>query len=108
MIIIPCRTDLAHYEMSIPLDGTTFGLEFRWNTREGVWYFDVKTEAGDIVEAGIKVVLDWPLMSRCVDPRRPPGRFLASDTTQRDLAPGLTDLGDRVRLYYVSPDDLTF
>lgn len=101
MLIIPARSDLPDQEMSISLDGLTFVLRFRWSAREGCQYFDVLDAQGVPIYMGIKVVLRLPLGDRCTDPRRPPGTFIAFDTSGKGLPPGLNDLGDRVELYYI-------
>jgi hypothetical protein len=101
MMLIPTAPKTPHYSMQVPLEGTGYTLEFRWNTRESAWYMHVKTDIGDEILDSLKVVVSWPLGFRSQDARRPPGCFLAQDTSGLGLDPGLNDLGDRVQLYYV-------
>jgi len=105
-VLIPCRPDLSHYDMQVVLSNITYTLEFRWNTREGYWYMDIKDETEDPILAGIKVVIEWPLGIRTVDSRRPPGVFFAIDTTNQQRDPGVNDLGDRVKLVYFDESEL--
>jgi hypothetical protein len=102
MLKIPLRPDLTHYDQKIVLDGIECTLEFRWNTRESAWYMHIKTAVGDDIIDSIKVVVSWPLGARSTDTRRPPGFFIATDTSGAQLDPGIADLGDRVSLYYVT------
>lgn len=106
-VIIPCRPDLTWYDMQVVLEDVTYTLEFRWNARELCWYMDLKAEDDDPIVTSVKVVVDFPLCNRVNDPRRPSGYFLANDTVNlvgRD--PGITDLGDRVRLLYLTLDEI--
>lgn len=105
-IVVPCRPDLTHYDMSLVLDETTYILEFRWSTREGSWYIDLKEQDETPITMGVKVVPNLPLGARHQDLRRPPGWFVARDTSGKGLPPGQRDLGDRVQLYYLTKADL--
>lgn len=106
-VILPCRTDINHYDMQVVLDGVAYTLEFHWSYREESWFLDVKTEAGDPIYVGQKVVIDWGLgRGRCRDPRFPPGLIIAVDSTSRDENPGLNDLGGRVQLLYYPAAEL--
>lgn len=100
MLTVPCRPDLTNYELQCDLDGATYTLSFLWNTRESCWYFDLADAAGDIIVASVKVVVNFPLIFRVTDPRRPPGFFTAQDTTGKGRNPGIADLGDRVAFLY--------
>lgn len=107
MLTIPARTDLPDYQMEIALDGLTYSLRLRWNTREQAWYLTLLDETDDPIQdfCNVKVVVNAPIGSRSVDPRRPPGFFVAMDSTNLHTDPGFTDLGDRVQLYYLEASD---
>lgn len=106
MVEIPCRPDLSHYDMQCVLDNVTYTLEFRWNTRAGAWYLDLRAEDGTPIYTSLKVVVGFPLGARCASDDRLPGRLIAFDTTNRDANPGITDLGDRVKLLYYPAAEL--
>jgi hypothetical protein len=91
--------------MQVVLDGSTFTLEFRWNTREQAWYLNVSDEAGVLIRGSVKVVVNWPLAARVVNPKKWPGRLVAQDTTGLQTNPGIADLGDRVALIYFEVAD---
>lgn len=100
------RPDLPDYEMDLPLDGETFTLRFRWSAREAAHYMDVYDQDGERVAAGLKVVLGRKLGLRRIGRGMPAGALIAVDTARRGQAPGETDLGDRVQVYYLEADEL--
>lgn len=103
---IPLRSDLAHFEVQVPLEGATYTLEMRWSVREERWYLDVLTEERDPIYTGIALVLSFRLGARCADERWPPGALYAVDTSGANLDPGINDLGVRVKLVYFESSDL--
>ncbi len=105
MLAIPCNPALTHYEMQVVLDAVTYAFEFRWNTREEAWYMHIRTQDGTDLLCGVKVVVRFLLAGRPNDPRMPPGRFFAEDTSGNHRNPGIADLGDRVQLYYLTNDE---
>lgn len=105
-LVMPTRTDLPHYDFTIDLDGVTFGFEFRWNDRDGAWYFSIADVNGSPLLSGRRVVLGIPLLSRFRDPRLPAGELTAIDTLGTDAPPGITELGARVRLLYFPASEI--
>jgi hypothetical protein len=104
VINLPLRNDLAHFDFTIALDGTTYRFLFRWNSRGEAWYLSCSLEDDTPVFAGVKVVIGFPLASRCKHEQRPPGLLVAFDSDEQQVAPGLTDLGARVRILYFDRD----
>lgn len=97
---IPVTSAQTLYTQVTTLDGQEYNLTFAYNFRELAWYLDV-TDVNQVpIAAGIKVVVDWDLLKRCVDPRRPPGVLFANDLSGAGLDPGLDDFGTRVELLY--------
>lgn len=105
-LTIPCDPTSTHYDLQVTLDGAVYTLEFRWNTRDAAWYMDVKTAAGDPVVSGRRIVIDFPLGQRSRDPRRPPGTFVALDSSGKGAEPGIGDLGARVQLIYFEASEV--
>ena len=106
--IIPTSTDpeVARYTQSVALDGRDYELGLRWNQREKRWYFSLADQDGTPIVSGRKVVADWDLLRGITTPRRPPGLLTARDTLGEGKAPGLTDLGARVKLVYLDLEEL--
>lgn len=113
-LLIPTRSDLDFFEQTITLDGSSFDFEFRWNTRDEVWYlsiFDPLTVAASdgsrsAILAGIPIRVRWPLLGLYRYRTRPLGELIAFDTTGEDADPGRRDLGTRVQLIYFEQADL--
>lgn len=89
----------------VELDGTSFRMALRFNNRDGYWYLSLYTSQDEPIVQGRKVVLDFPLWARYVDPRLPPGQVLAVDTSGVGEEAGEFDLGARVQLVYVEDAD---
>lgn len=89
------------------LDGREFLLTFRWNQREAKWYLSI-ADANEVpIIQGVKIVLNFPLLTkRIVDERRPPGDIMAVDSSGDERDPGFNDLGERVRLLYIEGADI--
>ncbi len=100
--VIPTSQTLPSYRERVQLDGVTFQLRFRWNTRLQSWFFDVEDEDGNVLVYARRAVIDWlPLrQSRHVE-GIPAGSIMAFDTTLRDVRPLLDDFGSRVLLLYL-------
>jgi hypothetical protein len=103
---IPTTPSVPAYTQRTTLDGREYAFEFRWNDRDGAWYMHIADSDGQHIRSGIRIVLNWPLLRRVTDPRTPPGSIVAIDTSKQDLAPGLDDLGARVKLLYLDAAEL--
>jgi hypothetical protein len=105
---IPTATDpaMSNYRQRTTLDGQQFVLRFRWNVRGSYWSMDVHDVDDVPLASGVKVVPGIPLLRLVTDRRRPPGAIMAVDFTGRGEAPGLTELGRGVVLYYFDEEEL--
>lgn len=109
---IPVDGTLPHSKLRVSLDGTTFGLEFRWNHRMEAWFFSVFSADGTLLLANRRVALSptggrpFLLLGRFRDPRLPRGDFVAIDTTSTDREARLGDLGTRVLFVYLTVQEL--
>ena len=98
---IPTRDDLANYNQSIALDGVIFNFEFRFNTRDDAWYFNLLDEAGNRIRSGIKTVANFPLLRIVRDLARPAGELVIHDPRVIPAPPALEELGDTSLLIYL-------
>lgn len=105
-LVIPTRTDSARYSIDVELEQRNYRFDFEWNDREEAWSFDIYDAGGDLLLAGRKVVINFPLIARFRDPRLPLGDLSAVDTSTAQLDPKFSDLGDRVKLLYTESADL--
>lgn len=116
MRLIPTRTDLTNYEVTVELDGVDFDLRFLWNDRDETWYLTISETQSTTIDAdtgekvpllaGVPVLIGVPLLRVLRGSVRPSGELVAYDTTNLGRAPGLTDLGSRVQLFYVEASEL--
>jgi hypothetical protein len=94
------------FTVGADLDGVSYTLRFMFNAGDGYWYMRVLDALAQTVLMGDRrVVADTPIYAAATG-RNPPGLFLAKDTTGQGLAPGLSDFGTRVLLYYVTAAEL--
>jgi hypothetical protein len=111
--VIPTSFDPAvpFYQQETTLEGRSYLLTFRFNTRANKWFLDIADESGSPIAEGDTIVANWPLFRKVVDSRLPPGMLLALDRSHDDpaegfkrlyTAPGLTELGTRVQLVYLT------
>ncbi len=100
MKVIPLSTDSVFSQVT-SLGGQDFIMTFEWNARESAWYLDVADQDDIPIFTAVKVVVNWPLAARCVDPRRPRGVLIAIDSTGAGLDPLQDDLGKRVELFFI-------
>ena len=97
----------GNYSQRTVLDGREYLLTFRWNQREAKWYLSIADSEEAPIVSGVKVVLNFPLITNRVrDIRRPPGEIFAVDPSGDERDPGFNDLGARVRLLYIEAADL--
>lgn len=86
---------------TVDLDGVDFVLNFEFNIRDGFWYMDVLNTAGEHIRSGLKVVVNFPLLTRWRETGvRPEGELFVIDTRPTPTDPGLEDLGVNGILLY--------
>ncbi len=98
---IPTRSDVGSWNQQTTLENEVFGLQFRWNERDGTWYFNLLDESGNVIRAGVRMIVNFELLAQLVDEGRPPGKFLAFDSRKDPQPPGIADLGEIVFLTYI-------
>lgn len=102
---IPFIPSDPDYGFTTSLNGTAYTFDVLWNDRDAAWFFTLSDGEGDVIRAGIKVVLGVRLGDRSADPRWPAGVFFASDSSGQQADPGIDDLGARVRVIFLSYED---
>ena len=99
-VTIPLRSDLPHYAFQCELENVTYSFEVLWNPQSASWMLSISTADDQPIVMGMPIVIDWEWAGRYVDPRLPPGVFMAQDTSGQGLDAGRDDLGSRVILLY--------
>jgi hypothetical protein len=102
--LIPTLTDGTQaYLQRSGLDGTDYLLSFLYNLRRDRWTFSIQDLGGSFLLTGQSVHLQIPLNRRAVG--GPPGVLIALPEVGVVDPPGLHDLGESVKLFYISADD---
>ena len=103
-LIIPAFA-FPSYTFQITLDSEIFRFTFDWNTSYEFWTLSIADFAGTILLAGMKVVINYPLIRRYGSAVLPKGEIVAVDTTGKLQRIGRDDLGVSVQLVYVPRDE---
>lgn len=104
-VVIPTRQDSAVYTQDVVLDGTTFRMAMRHNSRELCWYVDFFDIDGNVLRRSIKIVDDFPLFALWRDfSARPIQGMYAINKSDLIGPPTLGELGVNSILVYGSPD----
>lgn len=106
MIDLPIIQEGPHFRFVTELEGLAYSFEFRWNDREEAWFLTVGDGEGNPLAAGVRVVVNFPLLNRFRNPALPPGFLIAVDTEATERDPGFEDLGRRVVLTYATAAEL--
>jgi hypothetical protein len=93
-------SSIPNYEFKTDLDGVTYTLAFRYNSRMDRWIMDIKTEDDDPIIMGIPILLGVSLVKRFADSRLPAGDIFAISTGTTTSEAGKEDLGENVLLLY--------
>lgn len=75
LIKLPIDSLRSNYSFKIDLEGVTYTLSFRYNTRDTVWIMDIADEGENIILSGISLVLGTILLERFTNGNIPPGDF---------------------------------
>lgn len=98
---LPLRSDFKAYNFQVDLDGQTYTLRFRFNTRMGRWIMDIADAAGVDILTGVVVLTNLPLTDQYLHlEAMPQGRFIAIDETGENKDAGENDLGNDVKVVY--------
>jgi hypothetical protein len=102
VMVVPTYEDPS-WTQNTTLDGTTFQLDFTYNSRCQCYYLDVYDLEGEAIYLGVKIICGSALLRKCADiDRAPPGDFWCFSNTGDKTPPGLGELapGARCQLLY--------
>ena len=107
IIDLPVVGSIAHYDFTTTIGNATYKLELNWNTREQFWYMGVTDANGNVLLAGIKLVLGT-FLGRAAHGFSPfkDGVFVCYDSTRKGQEASFDDIGGRVKLRYIPSEDL--
>lgn len=103
--VLPTLTDGSEaYDQRVQLEGVDYTFQFRYNLRRELWSFSIVALDGTPLLTGQSVNVGIPLNRRAVG--GPPGLLMAISETENINPPSLLELGDRVKLCYLTADEL--
>lgn len=103
---IPIDQKGSYFRFGIELDGVGYTLGLRWNERVEQWVLDFADGEGVVLIAGLRCVVNVPLLERNRGAAGlPPGWLIFVDSSGADLDMAYGDLGRRVELFYVPRAD---
>lgn len=98
--------ELGAFNFTVNLEGNDYRFDFRYNKREDFWYFDMSDVVGNILRAGIKCVVNFPVIRTMSQQDRPPGEVIILDSRTFPADPQLEDLGIFSFFSYTTEDQI--
>jgi hypothetical protein len=102
MLSIPLY-GLASFSEQVTLDGSTYTITFQWNSRGSFWSMTFADSNNTIILSGVKLVVNYELISSWPDRGLPPGELYILDPTGDDSDAQFDDFGNgRLEMIYVT------
>ena len=101
---IPLTTN-AYYTERIKLENSVFNIIVFWSTREQAWFFTIKNSENKSILDNLKLLPFVNLTGRFQSVQLPNGAFICF-TLSGDNPPNRTDLGLRVKVWFLTEKDL--
>lgn len=100
---LPLSSDPAQ-RFTTQLGDKKYDFDVKYNDRSGVWTMDMADNASKLsILSGVPLVLGQELLEPY---NLAIGQMLVVDGTNQGKEAGPDDLGDRVKLYWISPDEV--
>lgn len=100
-LTIPFSNQFANFSEEVTLDGVSYRLEFKYNSRSGQWTLSILDIDGVALVSGIPLVLNFNLFEQYPDRGLPPGEFYVVDTTDKEVAVDRDNMGVILNLIYI-------
>jgi len=104
MVVIPFA-EFPAFTQEIILDNIPFRFTFNWNTRGEYWSMSIADRDLTPLISGLKVVIDFLLLSKFSGRNLPPGEIFAIDPSNQIIRIGRNDFQDKVSLIYLTEED---
>ena len=100
---IPLLPDTTDQLLSVVLSGNPYTLRVLWNENYGYFSLSVLERDGSVILENIKMVKNYPLVSRFRDVRLPVGELFFIDNRGRNVRPVYESIGtgDYSLVYFV-------
>jgi len=105
IVSIPVFPENASFTQTIAIENATYKLRIYWNVRDEYWYFSLFLPDNTPVLCGIKMPVNYTLISSFFGKNVPRGDFMLFDESGNNEPCGRDELGDRCIFLYISSDD---
>lgn len=96
------------HSFSAILDGTTFLFDINYIVRSDRWYITLYDSSSNVLVAGKKMVVNYPLFDTHVKAGMPKGQVMLLDTAGTEAECGHDDFSNRCKLIYLEDDEGEF
>lgn len=101
-VFIPVVPSDPNNQFQVSLNDQMYTFDIRWNRRDNAYYFDLSDDQGQLIVAGVKIVLGALLGRRSAHPFFEQNVLVAVDSTLTNVDAGFDDLGSRVFLKHMT------
>ena len=105
IVQIPVDSENSVFTETLNLEGVDYLLRIYWNSRDESWYLDIRLPDDTSIIDGIKMVVNYGLISYWEVENMPPGALILYDDSNSEIPCGRYDLGERCKLIYITSDD---
>jgi len=106
MQIIPFK-NYSSFDMELTLDGVPYIIKFNWNSRYEFWTISFYDREKTVLVTGIKIVINYELLTQLVDKGLPPGQLYAiRENESHDRLTKDEFFNNDAFLIYVSEDEI--
>ena len=104
ILLLPVDSSHTYKSFTVTLEKREYKFRFQWDDRLQTWYCSYGLP-NRWFQQGVKLSVDKPMFTTVVDEDRLKTGFLyCKDISKQGIEPGLTDLGDRVIIMYITWD----
>ena len=104
---LPSVNTEPSYRYQIDLEGSLYFIDMKFNTRNNRWAFSIFDQDQEPIIVGIPVLIDLDLLGQYVDPRLPPGKFMAVNLANERVEADRDGLSNDIIMIYFTSDELT-
>lgn len=97
---LPVNSNFPKYSFKVELSSVLYNLQFRFNIRSGKWIMNLLDSSGDMIQAGIPIMVQVDLLGRFKDSRIPSGTLFAINPENENEEATRDNFGDVVLLLY--------
>ena len=104
MTEIPIESGVPSQTLKVDLEGNVYNFRIIYNTRVGVWTFDLSSEDGIALASGVTMVMGSDMIDQY---NLGIGALVMLEEGISRLDAGVDDLGGRILLIHLTPEEVT-